>query len=450
MTRLFGTDGIRGVANDDPLTPELAFRVARQLVATLQFDHGVDRVRLVIGRDTRLSGPLLEAALTAGAMSAGADCYAVGVLPTPGIALLTRRLEAHGGIVLSASHNPFEDNGIKIFSSEGTKFPDAWEAEIEQRLDGPDKAPRARGAQIGELVSFDRAESMYVDFLCACFPLDLGRLTIALDCAHGATYRVAPRVFRRLGARVLTIGVRPDGTNINARCGALHPENLQRKVRASKASVGFAFDGDGDRLISVDHTGEIRDGDYALAIAGRHLASRQRLKQNIVVTTVMANLGLDQALEAAGIRVVKTQVGDRNVFEEMQRLGANLGGEQSGHLLFLDHAPAGDGILSALALLSVAAETGEPLAALAAVLRKFPQVLVNVPVRSKPPIDSIAGVAERVAAFEREMDGRGRVLIRYSGTEPLARVMIEGADGDRIRAMADDLAGLIGAQLGAP
>ncbi len=450
MTRLFGTDGIRGVANDEPLTPELAFRVARQLVATLQFDHGVDRVRLVIGRDTRLSGPLLEAALTAGAMSAGADCYAVGVLPTPGIALLTRRLEAHGGIVLSASHNPFEDNGIKIFSSEGTKFPDAWEAEIEQRLDGPDKAPRARGAQIGELVSFDRAESMYVDFLCACFPLDLGRLTIALDCAHGATYRVAPRVFRRLGARVLTIGVRPDGTNINARCGALHPENLQRKVRASKASVGFAFDGDGDRLISVDHTGEIRDGDYALAIAGRHLASRQRLKQNIVVTTVMANLGLDQALEAAGIRVVKTQVGDRNVFEEMQRLGANLGGEQSGHLLFLDHAYAGDGILSALALLSVAAETGEPLAALAAVLRKFPQVLVNVPVRSKPPIESIAGVAERVAAFEREMDGRGRVLIRYSGTEPLARVMIEGADGDRIRAMADDLAGLIGAQLGAP
>jgi phosphoglucosamine mutase len=450
MTRLFGTDGIRGVANDEPLMPELAFRVGRQLVATLQFDHGVDRVRLVIGRDTRRSGPLLEAALTAGAMSAGADCYAVGVLPTPGIALLTRRLEAHGGIVLSASHNPFEDNGIKIFSSEGTKFPDAWEAEIEQRLDGPDKAPRARGAQIGKLVSFDRAESVYVDFLCACFPLELGRLTIALDCAHGATYRVAPRVFRRLGARVLTIGVRPDGTNINTRCGALHPANLQRKVRASGASVGFAFDGDGDRLISIDHTGEIRDGDYALAIAGRHLASRQRLKQNLVVTTVMANLGLDQALESAGIRVVKTQVGDRYVFEEMQRLGANLGGEQSGHLLFLDHAPSGDGILSALALLSVAAETGEPLASLAAALRKFPQVLVNVPVRSKPPIDSIAGVAERMAAFEREMDGRGRVLIRYSGTEPLARVMIEGADDARIHAMADDLAGLIGAQLGAP
>ena len=450
MTRLFGTDGIRGVANDEPLTPELAFRVGRQLVATLQFDHGVNRVRLVIGRDTRLSGPLLEAALTAGAMSAGADCYAVGVLPTPGIALITRRLDAHGGIVLSASHNPFEDNGIKIFSSEGTKLPDAWEAEVEQRLGGPDAAPRAHGAQIGKLVSFDRAESEYADFLCSCFPLDLGGLTIALDCAHGATYRVAPRVFRRLGARVLTAGVRPDGININANCGALYPENLQKRVRASGASIGFAFDGDGDRLISIDHTGEIRDGDYALAIAGRHFASRQRLKQNLVVTTVMANLGLDQALEAAGIRVVKTQVGDRNVFEEMQRLGANLGGEQSGHLLFLDHAPAGDGILSALALLSVAAETGEPLASLAAVMRKFPQVLVNVPVKSKPPIDSIAGIPERVKAFEREMDGRGRVLIRYSGTEPLARVMIEGADGARIRAMADDLAGLIGSQLGAP
>src|SRR3989442_992697 len=245
MTRLFGTDGIRGVANEEPLTPELAFRVGRQLVATLQFDHGADRVRLVIGRDTRRSGPLLEAALIAGGLSAGADCYSVGVLPTPGIAVLTRRLEAHGGIVLSASHNPFEDNGIKLFSSEGTKFPDAWEAEIEQRLEGPDRAPRARGAQIGALVSYNRAEAVYVDFLCGCFPLDLSRFTISLDCPHGATYRVAPRVFRRLGAKVITIGVRPDGTNINARCGALHPDNLQRKVRASGATIGFAFDGAG-------------------------------------------------------------------------------------------------------------------------------------------------------------------------------------------------------------
>ena len=449
MTRLFGTDGIRGVANEEPLTPDLAFRVGRQLVATLQVEHGADRVRLVIGRDTRRSGPLLESALVAGLLSAGADCYAVGVLPTPGIAVLTRTLEAHGGIVLSASHNPFEDNGIKLFSSEGTKFPDAWEEEIERRLGAPDAAPRARGAHIGTLTAYDRAEADYVEFLCRCFPLDLSAFTLVLDCAHGATYRVAPRVFRRLGARVLATGARPTGTNINAGVGALHPEALQRRVRAAGASAGFAFDGDGDRLISVDGTGEIRDGDYALAIAGRHLAARGRLKGSLIVTTVMANLGLDQALTSAGIRVVKTQVGDRYVHEEMQRLGANVGGEQSGHLLFLDHAPAGDGILSALVLLSVAVETGQPLAALCGCLRKFPQVLLNVPVRLKPPIESLAALGERAAMFEKEMDGHGRILIRYSGTEPLARVMVEGPDDARIHAMAEELADLIRAGIGA-
>jgi phosphoglucosamine mutase len=273
---------------------------------------------------------------------------------------------------------------------------------------------------------------------------------VVLDCAHGATYRVAPRVFRRLGAKVVTIGARPDGTNINAGSGALHPQDLQRKVRAVGAAAGFAFDGDGDRLMCVDHTGEIRDGDHALAIAGRHLAARGRLKGKLVVTTVMANLGLDEVLRAAGIEVVKTQVGDRYVYEEMQRRGANLGGEQSGHLLFLDHSPSGDGILSALALLSVVLDTGESLASLASCLRKFPQVLVNVPVRAKPPIESLSGLGDRVRVFEQEMDGGGRILIRYSGTEPLARVMIEGADGTRIRAMADELAGLIRAQIGAP
>ncbi|PYN32748.1 MAG: phosphoglucosamine mutase [Candidatus Rokuibacteriota bacterium] len=449
MTRLFGTDGIRGVANEEPLTPDLAFRVGRQLVATLQLDHRIDRVRLVIGRDTRLSGPLLESALVAGLLSAGAECYAVGVLPTPAIALLTKKLGAQGGIVLSASHNPFEDNGIKLFSSEGAKFPDAWEDEIEARLQGDDHAPRARGAAIGRLIAHTRAEADYIGFLCGAFPLDLSGLTVALDCAHGATYRVAPRVFRRLGARVLTIGTRPDGRNINAGCGALHPERLQSVVRAKRASVGFAFDGDGDRLISVDHTGEIRDGDYALAIAGRHFAPRGRLKGNTIVTTVMANLGLEQALQSSGIRVVKTQVGDRYVYEEMQRLGVNLGGEQSGHILFRDYSPAGDGILSALALLSVAAETGETLAALAGCLTKLPQVLRNVAVKSKPPIESVAGLAERVAAFEREMNSAGRIFIRYSGTESLARVMVEGADGARVGAMADELAGLIRAQIGA-
>jgi len=448
VTGLFGTDGIRGVANEPPLTPDLAFRVGRELVATLQAERGVERARLVIGRDTRRSGPLLESAIVAGILSAGGDCYAVGVLPTPGIALLTRALDADGGIVLSASHNPFQDNGIKLFSSGGTKFPDAWEDEIEARLEGADGAPQAKGSAIGRLVAYDRAEAYYVDFLSRCFPLDLGGMTIALDCAHGATYRVAPRLFKRLGARVVGVACRPDGTNINAGCGALHPEALARRVTAVGAAVGFAFDGDGDRLISADHRGEIRDGDYALAIAGRHLAARGRLKANVVVTTVMANLGLDAALSAAGVDVVKTQVGDRYVSEEMQRLGANLGGEQSGHLLFLDHAPCGDGILSALAVLSVIRETGEDLASLATCMRKFPQVLVNVPVREKPPLDSLDDLGVRVRAFEGEMNGAGRILIRYSGTEALARIMIEGADGERIAAMADELAGVMRARIG--
>ena len=448
MSRLFGTDGIRGRANEPPLTPDLVHRVGRELVATLLESHGVDRVRLVIGRDTRRSGALLEAALASGILSAGGDCYAVGVLPTPGIALLTRALDGHGGIVISASHNPFEDNGIKLFSSAGTKFPDAWEAEIEARLSGPDAAPRALGAAIGRLVTYDRAERYYVDFLCRGFPLDLSGLAIALDCAHGATYRVAPRVFRRLGARVLTMGVRPSGTNINTRVGALHPEGLRRRVVAAGADVGFAFDGDGDRLIAVDSGGEIRDGDYALAIIGRHFAARQRLRGEVVVTTVMANLGLDESLRRAGIRVVKTQVGDRYVHEEMHRLGANLGGEQSGHVLLLDHAPAGDGILSGLQLLAVMRETGESLASLSSCLTKCPQVLVNVPVRRKPPLDTVADVMERVSSFEREMNGAGRLLLRYSGTEPLARVMIEGADAARIKAMADELGDLIRTRLG--
>ena len=447
--RLFGTDGIRGVANEPPLTPDLAYRVGRELVATMaaQRTDG-SRLRLVIGRDTRRSGPLLEAAMVAGLLSAGADCYTVGVLPTPGIALLTRALDAHGGIVLSASHNPFEDNGIKLFSAQGTKFPDAWEAQIEARLAAADAAPRAQGADIGRLVHYDRAEKYYVDFLTRCFPLDLAGLTVVIDCAHGATFRVGPSVFRRLGARVVAICAQPDGTNINADCGALHPDGLQRRLRTVRADVGFAFDGDGDRLISVDHLGEIRDGDYALAIAGRHMAQQRRLNGNMVVTTVMANLGLDESLKTAGIRVVKTQVGDRYVHEEMQKTGANLGGEQSGHLLFPDHMPTGDGILSALALLSVVRETGEPLASLATCMRKFPQVLVNVRVRSKPPIESIQGLGDRVGAFEKEMDGVGRVLIRYSGTEALARVMIEGADAGRIQTMADELADVIRTQIG--
>jgi phosphoglucosamine mutase len=448
MGRLFGTDGIRGLANEEPLTTELAFRLGRQLVATLLEHHGLPKVRLVVGRDTRLSGPMIEGALVSGALSAGGDVFTTGVLPTPGIAYLTRSLEAQGGVVLSASHNPFQDNGIKIFSSEGAKFPDAWEDEIEARLADGDRAPKPTGNAVGRLVHYDRAESDYIAKVRQTFPYDLGGLTVALDCAHGATYRVAPRLFRALGARVVVLGVRPDGLNINRHSGAMHPERLARRVPAVGANLGLAFDGDGDRLIAVDERGEIRDGDYALAICGRHLGAGRRLKGDVVVTTVMANLGLDRALSEKGIRSVKTQVGDRYVLEEMLRVGASLGGEQSGHLLFLDHAPTGDGIFSALQLLAVMRETGQPFSALAACLTKFPQVLVNVAVREKPALASIPGLAERQAAHETRMGPAGRILLRYSGTENLARVMVEGEDRSHIEAIAAELSGIIKEAIG--
>ena len=448
MSRLFGTDGIRGVANEAPLTTELAQRLGRQLVATLLEHHGASKVRLVVGRDTRLSGPLLEAALVSGALSAGADVYAVGVVPTPGIAHLTRRLEAHGGVVLSASHNPFEDNGIKIFSAEGAKLPDAWEAEIERRLAGPDGAPKPTGGQIGRMVSYAPAEAEYIAHARHGFSFDLDGLTIALDCAHGATYRVAPKVFRGLGAKVIVLGARPDGRNINRRSGALHPEALQKKVVASRAHLGLAFDGDGDRLIAVDERGLVRDGDYVLAILGRRLAGQGRLRMGVVVTTVMANLGLDRALTSAGVRVVKTQVGDRYVLEEMLKLDARLGGEQSGHLLFLDHSSTGDGIVSALHLLGVMRETGQSLSDLASCMTKFPQVLVNVPVKEKRAFDTIPGLGDRVTDLEAEMNGAGRIVLRYSGTESLARIMVEGEEQGRVERIAAELAEMIRSAIG--
>ncbi|MBI4587285.1 MAG: phosphoglucosamine mutase [Candidatus Rokubacteria bacterium] len=448
MTRLFGTDGIRGVANQEPLTPEMTYRLGRSIVTTLLDHQGVSRPRLVIGRDTRLSGPMLEAALVAGALSAGAESYRVGVLPTPAVAFLTRHLEAHGGVVLSASHNPYEDNGIKLFSPDGTKFPDAWEDEIEERLEAPDVGPRPTGAQLGRLVEYDRAEADYLAFCRRGADIRLDGIPVALDCAHGATHRLAPRLFRSLGARVLALGVRPDGTNINRRSGALYPQALQKKVRAAGAQIGLAFDGDGDRLISVDEAGEIRDGDYILAICARHLAARGQLKRGLVVTTVMANLGLDRSLAEAGIRTVKTQVGDRYVLEEMRKVGANVGGEQSGHMIFLDRSPTGDGLISALQLLMVARETGQSLAQLSRCLTKVPQLLVNVAVQEKPSLEAIPALVDRIKEMEAAMDGRGRILVRYSGTEPLARVMIEGEDRGQIETLARELVGIIEREIG--
>jgi phosphoglucosamine mutase len=449
MSRLFGTDGIRGVANRSPLTPEELFALGRAVATLLRDKRGGSKVRLVVGRDTRLSGPMIEQALVVGALSTGADCLSVGVLPTPAIAFLTRHLEADGGAVISASHNPFGDNGVKFFSREGTKLPDQWEDEIEALVRAGGGVIRPTGGDVGRFIAYDRAEADYLTFCRERVTCDLRGLTVVLDCAHGATARVAPKLFRSLGARVLTLGVRPNGTNINHKVGALYPEGLQKKVKAVGAQIGLAFDGDGDRLITVDETGEVRDGDYLLAILGRHLAARGRLKGGVVVTTVMANLGLDRSLAEAGVRLVKTPVGDRYVLDEMRRIGANVGGEQSGHLIFLDHALTGDGMISALQLLQTMHETGASLGSLAQCLTKFPQILVNVRVREQPQLEAIPRLGDRVRQMEAALNGLGRILIRYSGTEPLARVMIEGDNREMIEAMAHELAGIIQSEIGA-
>jgi phosphoglucosamine mutase len=409
------------------------------------------RPAVLIARDTRVSGPLLEHALVAGILSAGVDALVAGVLPTPAIAFLTPALGAVGGAVLSASHNPFEDNGVKLFSGEGDKLPDVWEDEIEARLEADPDGPRPTGARVGRGRSVRGAEGRYLDGLRASLPtgFDLRGVRLVLDCAHGATYRVAPRLFRSLGADVTTLGTRPSGTNINRHVGALHPEVLQARVRATSGAIGLAFDGDGDRLIVVDESGAVRDGDHVLAICAQALSARGALKGGVVVSTVMANLGLERALAALGVEMTRTAVGDRYVLEEMRRLGANLGGEQSGHVIFLDHARTGDGILTALQLLRAVRDAGERLSVLAARVEKLPQVLLNVRVRARPPLGDLRGVAEAMARWEAKLDRRARFLLRYSGTEPLARVMVEGDDQATIDAAAREIATAIHDEIGA-
>ena len=452
MARLFGTDGVRGVANAAPLTPELACRLGRIAGAYLAERAGSTRRRpaLLVGRDTRVSGPLLEQALVSGVLSVGVDVLVGGVLPTPAVAALTPLFGACGGAVLSASHNPFADNGIKLFSAEGDKLPDAWEAEIEARLDSGWEGSRPTGAALGRLRAVPGGERRYLDGLRATLPpgFDLAGRRIVVDCAHGAGYRVAPRLLRALGAEVSTLGVRPTGTNINRDVGALHPEALQARVRATPGAIGLALDGDGDRLIVVDESGVVRDGDHVLLICARALLARGVLAGGVVVSTVMANLGLERALGAVGVGMARAAVGDRYVLEEMRRRGANLGGEQSGHVIFLDHARTGDGLLTALQLFRALHELGQPLSVLADGLEKCPQVLLNVRVRIKPPLADLPGVSGTLARWEGKLDGRARLLVRYSGTEPLARVMVEGDDQTTIDAAARELAAAIQEEIG--
>jgi phosphoglucosamine mutase len=427
MAKLFGTDGIRGEANHYPMDGALVFSVGQALAYVLRNRNPQPQV--VIGRDTRISGPMIESALAAGLMSMGAAPLLVGVLPTPGIAFMTRRACADAGIVISASHNPYQDNGIKIFSGDGFKFSDADEETIEGLLlnqDLKNKCPSA--GNLGRSVALEDAERRYIDFLKSTFPRDLSMkgMKMVLDTANGATHKVAPHVFSELGALVRVIHNHPDGININDHCGSQHPQDLEKAVVAEHASVGLAFDGDGDRLIATDEKGQKLTGDQLLVICGKVMKEQGSLKNNLVVTTVMSNLGFKMACKKYGFQHHASKVGDRHVLEDMRRLGGILGGEDSGHMIFLDHHTTGDGILAALQLIAVMLRTRKPLSELAGWMDIYPQQLINVKVKSKPEIATVPEIVEVIAQAEKDLGEQGRVLVRYSGTETLCRIMVEG------------------------
>ncbi|SDO99685.1 phosphoglucosamine mutase [Desulforhopalus singaporensis] len=444
MRKLFGTDGIRGVANSYPMTIEIAMQVGRA-IAFIVKDKPKGH-RIVIGKDTRQSCYMFENALAAGICSMGVDVLLLGPMPTPGIAFITTSMRADAGVVISASHNPFQDNGIKIFSNDGFKLPDQVEADIEDLIFSQKMAAlRPVADEVGKMARIVDARGRYIVFLKNTFPkkFTLDDFHIVLDCANGATYGVAPHVFSELGAKVTTLGVAPDGKNINHECGALYPEKMAAKVRETGADIGLALDGDGDRLIVCDEKGEIVDGDHIMAICAKELLKRRKLKKKTLVSTVMSNMGLELAMERMGGKMVRTAVGDRYVVECMRKKGYSFGGEQSGHLIFLDHITTGDGILAGLQLLSVMKKSRKPLSEIAAVMESFPQVLKNVKTSSKIAVDSIPGFSEAVTTFENQLGSNGRILVRPSGTEPVIRVMVEGRDEKEINTIADELCGLV-------
>lgn len=442
--QLFGTDGVRGIANMHPMTTEMAMQLGR--AAAYVFKHDDRRSRIVIGKDTRLSGYMIENALAAGICSMGVDVLLVGPLPTPGIAFITASMRADAGVVISASHNPYQDNGIKFFARDGFKLPDELELQIEDLIFSDRmNSLRPTAEDVGKAFRVDDAIGRYIVFLKHTFPreLDLTGLKIVLDCAHGAAYRVAPAVLEELGAKVFAYGIQPDGTNINAGCGSTHPEVISAAVREHGADLGIALDGDADRCIFVDEHGNEVDGDHIMAICSIDMIKRGALPQNTVVGTVMSNLGLDIALRQAGGRVVKTDVGDRYVVEEMRRGGYRFGGEQSGHMVFFDHNTTGDGMISALQVLAILQKSGKPLSELASVMTALPQVLVNVRVSERRNIYALPEVGKLIERVESRLGDSGRVLIRYSGTEPLMRIMLEGQNQGEIAGMADEIAQLV-------
>ena len=447
--KLFGTDGVRGIANIEPMTSETALRLGRALAHVSK--RSPRRHKILIGKDTRLSGYMLETAMASGICSMGVDVLLVGPLPTPGIAFLTRSLRADAGVVISASHNPFQDNGIKIFGQTGFKLPDEVEAEIEHLVrSGSIDTLRPTATEIGKAFRVDDAVGRYNVFVKNTFPrhLTLDGLTIVIDCGHGAAYKVAPEVLEELGARVIALGVAPDGENINRDCGALHPAGLQAHVRRHGAQVGVALDGDADRAILIDEHGMVVDGDAVMAMLAAEMHAQGALKQSTLVATVMSNLGLHVAMRERGVAVLTTPVGDRYVVEQMVRGGFNLGGEQSGHVVFLDHNTTGDGIITALAALALMVEKGRPLSELRTVMQRFPQVLLNVPVANKRDVATVPGITQAIAVAEKALGTRGRVLVRYSGTEPLLRVMIEGERETEIADLAEAIAAAARRELG--
>jgi phosphoglucosamine mutase len=450
--QLFGTDGIRGVPGEFPLDDDTLIRVGAALGHYLHGARaaaaGDARKPVLIGRDTRESGPHIEECLARGLAAAGTQAVSTGVLTTPGVAWLVRNEGFAAGVVISASHNPYHDNGVKLVSSSGMKFPDATEAEIEQEILSPEtRAPMTASARIE---SDPKLEEDYLASLRAMVPpgVKLAGMKIVLDCANGAASALAPRLFRSLGADVLAMHDRPDGRNINAGCGSLHPEVMQKKVVEMGAALGVAFDGDADRAVFSSASGKLVDGDGVILSMGRYMKARGSLKGATIVGTTMANLGLERALEGSGLKLARAAVGDRYVLEEMQRIGANLGGEQSGHILFLDDATTGDGMLTAVKIASLIAADG-PLDSLVSDLKIYPQTIVNVKVRSKPPLDSLPDVASTLAEAQKTLGDSGRVVLRYSGTEKLARVMVEAERDEDVQRWAHALAGALRTAIGA-
>ncbi len=446
--RLFGTDGIRGKANEYPMLPDLMLRLGQAL--GLYFKKNYSKPRIAIGKDTRISGYMLEQALSSGICSVGVDTLFLGPVPTPGIAYLTRGLRTNAGVVISASHNSFQDNGVKIFSADGYKLPDHIELEIEEMVfAGVDPSALSLGDAVGRTRRVDDALGQYAVFLKEQFPkeLSLDGLRIVLDCANGASYRVAPKVFKELGAEVFLVGVEPNGSNINDQCGALYPQKLAELVSLYKANIGFAFDGDADRLIVVDDKGEVLDGDEIMAICGLSYLERGLLKGNTVVATLMSNMGLELALKKKGASLLRTQVGDRYVVEQMRKGGYTLGGEQSGHLIFRDSSTTGDGILAALKLLAVMLEKGRSASELKLCMEKFPQVTQSVLVKEKVALEDLPEATKVLQSIEKKIGEKGRVLFRYSGTENKARLMLEGPHQDELKKMADHFIEVLAASI---